>query len=434
MNLQFVTLVSVLCFMAGSAPLAAGEQKEKDLLLLDAVRIAYENHPRLRKAEYRAGAAEVRVQQARSSYFPQVDLGGGAKQGLSGSGRAFGLNGIANSPLPDDVAISANIYQDIYDFGRTKHETQARREELAFYEDAVRAEMNRVALEVTRAYYGVLKAEKMQELADQVAKEKGLKLRQAKAFRRAHLASQLEVTLAEVELSRAELESSRGRHDVDRAFAELNSHMGLEEPTTTYTLEEPSVNPQKPISLDRLMELGVRNRPDLRALGSQIEADQAWVQRAKSARYPRIMGAFSGGWARFPEIALGQLLYGGLAIKLPLFTGKELESKIDERQNLLQEHQTDRDDLVRNIRLEISAAYHDLVIAVEVVQAQERIARQASQALRLARTQYKVRLSDLIELTDAQTAHVSAQNDHAMAVYDVKVQESELRYAIGESF
>ncbi len=39
---------------------------------------------------------------------------------------------------------------------------------------------------------------------------------------------------------------------------------------------------------------------------------------------------FSGGWARFAELTLSRLLFGGFGIQLPLLTGGRLKANIEE--------------------------------------------------------------------------------------------------------
>ncbi len=418
-------------FLVTAAAEAKVQQERSPLSLDEAVRIALAHHPRLRRAQHQIEAAEARLRQAKSTYFPQVDVGGVAKKGLSGSGSAFGLHGLASSPKPEDMAVSVNVYQDLFDFGRTKHERGARRPEVVYFQESLLAEKARVVLEVRKAYYRALKAGKLTEIAQQTVKERRLTLRQARAFYRAQLRSKLDVSLAHVEVSRAELDLVRAQNGLAQAFAVLNHAMGIEGPDGQYSLQEPDIEIEAPEALENLLAAGLEARPELHAAEARIAAHEQWVEKARSERYPRFMGAFSGGWTRFAELTLDKLLFGGFAFKWPLFTGKRLESEIEEARRDLDEVKAKRDNVSRSIRLGIQTAYHDLVATMQAVKAGEEIVKQAEEAVRLARARYRMELSDFVELVTAQTAHIGAQSEYAQAVYDYKIKQSELRYAVG---
>ena len=430
MKKQSVIFIS-LFFLTVASPRSEIRQDLEPLTLEDAVKTALTHHPRLQAAQRQIEAAEARVEEAKSTYFPQVDAGGIAKQGLSGSASAFQLHGLAGSPAPDDMAVSVNVYQDLFDFGRTKHESAARRPELEYFLESLSAEKTRVVLEVKRAYYEALKGRKLTEIAQQTVKEGKLSLRQAQAFYQAQLRSKIDVSLAKVEVSRAKLGLIGAQNELAHAFAVLNNTMGLEGPQSEYLLEEPLIDIEPPEALEKMLAAGLEQRPDLQAIDARIAADEEWVKRAMSERYPKIMGAFSGGWTRFAELTLGKLLFGGFAFKLPVFTGRRLEANIDEARGNLEETKAARIDLMQRIRLLISTAYYNLATTIEAIKANQEIIKQAEEALRLARVRYRMELSDFVELVAAQTTQITAHSEYARAVYDYKIRQSELFYAGG---
>ena len=166
MTKKGLTFLITLVFIAGLSGAPAGQVQQR-LSLTQAVEMALANHPQLLKAELAVTGGEARVKHAHSGSYPQLNSGGIAKQGLSGSGAAFGLEGLANSPEPDDMAVSVNAYYDILDFGRTKHETNARRGELAYLQHQLSAVEAKVIRDVRKTYFTVLKAAQLVEVAEQ---------------------------------------------------------------------------------------------------------------------------------------------------------------------------------------------------------------------------------------------------------------------------
>ena len=425
-------LVLLVCLFLAS-PLLVGDQSSQEaapLSLNEAINTALEHHPRMLRAQLQISRAETRAKQARSAYFPQVDAGGTAKQGLSGSGNLFGLHGLASSPEPDDMAVSVNVYQDLYDFGRANHENAARRAELLYFQESVRTEKAGVKLNVQKAYYANLKAQHLIELAEETIEERKLTLRQAEAFFRAQLRAKLDVNLARLALSRAELDLVKAQNSLEHAFADLNEAMGIEAPHT-YRLQEPSVKLTPPSALESLLAEALESRPELGALQARFVAMEEWLRRAESERYPRLMGVFSGGWTRFAELAIGKLLFGGFGIKLPIFTGGRLKASIEEAQQKVEETKIAQEELIQIIRLQVTRAHSDLITTIESAKTGAQLVQQAKEALRLARVRYRMELSDFVDLTVARTSVTAAESEHARTLYDYKTVESELQYATG---
>ncbi len=363
---QTLALLCVSLF-PGLLGTADGEIDQTPALTLDqAIQKALSKNPSLRQAELDIGAAETRVKQARSSRLPQIDTGGIAKRGLSGSGNLFGLHGLASSPEPDNAAFSANVYQDLLDFKRSKFEGRARQAELEYFNQTMLAEEGTLILEVKRAYFAGLKAQARIGMAQEVVKEKALVMRQAEAFQRAQLGSRLDVSQAETGLSRARLSLTKATDAHQHALARLNTAMG-EEALTVYALQDPTIQAGDPEPLERLLAEAVESRAEVSAVDARIRAGQEWVRRAEREKYPRIMAVFSGGWARFAELTLSRLLFGGFGIQLPLFTGGRVKADIEETRLGLQKTEAAREELVQAIGLQVTKSHRDVVTALESI-------------------------------------------------------------------
>ena len=432
MTKKVLALVSTLVFIALLSG-ALADQGQRRLSLDQAIEMALANHPQLRKAELAVTGGEARVTYARSRSYPQVNSGGIAKQGLSGSGAAFGLEGLANSPEPDDMAVSVNAYYDLLDFGRAKHETSARKRELASLRHQLSAVVAEVTRDVQKSYFTSLKTAQLVEVAERNLEATRLNLRQAEAFFRAGLRSKIDVHLAQAGVSRAQLRLTQMQNEQAVSLAALGHAMGRVDSSAQFQLEEPDLPMEDVQDLPILIAAGLANRPELRALEAQIEAREAWVERAKKERYPRIMVAFSGGWTRFAELSLSNLLFGGLAIKLPVFAGGKLKASIQEQEQAQQQAIATRNQLLQDIPLEITTVYHQLANSTEAIRTFDEMKTYADDALRLARARYRMELADRVELALVQAAQAEAEGEYYSALYDYEIQTAELRYRTGQN-
>ncbi len=409
-----------------------GASGASELTLEQAIHAGLTDHPVLRQAQLDIDIAEVRAIQARSTRFPQVDAGGIANEGLTGSANVFGLSGLASSPRPEGRAVSANVYQDLLDFGRTKFETRARQSELEFFAQTLLAERAQVALDVTKAFYAVLVADAEAEASAALVEESTLANRKSEALFREGMASGVDLESSRFRLANARLEQAAATERVRRTLAELNTVMGGE-PSQNHELRDTEDSTDDPEPLDTLIAKSLSQRPELAALDARIRAAEEWVQRAERERYPRVMAMFSGGWVRLAEMTLDNLMFGGFGIRLPLFTGGRLRANIEETRLAAEKTRVSRDDLVREIKLQVAASHGKVLTALESIRAAESDLGQAQVMARLARARHANELGDTHELTVARTAVRVAESRRRRSLYAYKIAKAGLDYAVGAS-
>ncbi|HLG18140.1 MAG TPA: TolC family protein [Blastocatellia bacterium] len=400
------------------------------LTLDDAIRVALAQHPALRQAREAIVAAEARTKQAKSAYFPQITASGIAKQGLSGASGALGLRGLVTSPLFRDIGASSAAFQNLYDFGRTAHQVKASKWAAVSLNHALEAEQSFVVLDVQQAYYSTLQQQRLVTVDEKILADRQLIARQAAAFYNAQIRSKVDVSLAEVGVSNANLELVRARDQLRTAFAELNRAMGADG-APVYALEEPKITIESPPALEPLIAESQQKRPDLLAIDTQIKSDEEIVARARSNRWPKLALLFSSGWVRFSEYSPGRLLLGAFGIDLPIFTGGRIEAEIEEAKANLAQSRAGRDALAQNIRFQVQRAHNELISAIEAIRASEQLIAQAREAMRLAQVRYRVNIGSFVELSAAEAASSNAEAQYAQARYRYKLADSLLNYAAG---
>jgi outer membrane protein len=409
------------------------EQASAPMTRERAIQIALKEHPSLKRAEHTIEAAEARVKQARSAYYPQIGAAGLAKQGLSGAAAsALGLKGLVASPLYRDIGTSGNVFQNLYDFGRTRHHVQARQFIADSMRESAREQKAKVILDVEHAYYSALQAGRLVKVAEQTVEQRKRIARQAEVYYKAGLKSKLDMDLAQINLSQAELELVEARNALQTAYAGLNHAMGLRG-AARYDLEDPAIRVESPRRLDELIAVGLRRRPELQAMDVRIQALEEMVRRAESDLKPRFSAFWSSGWVRFSQLSLGRLMVGAFGFDLPIFTGGLLKSEVEEARAELGQAKALREELEQNIRLEMEKAYTDVINEMEAVKASKQMVGPAREALRLAQVRYKVQLGSFLELAQAELALTNVETKHARALYNYKMAEAKLQYATGES-
>lgn len=420
-----VALATSFCTAAGQT---SGEPRS--LTLEQAIETALANNPRLRQSAVEIGIAETRVTQARAGMLPQVDAGGLANRGLTGSGNLFDLHGLASSPEPQNAAFSVNLLQDLLDFKRTRFESRARRAEVEYFEQTLRADQDRLVLEVQRAYINGLKASKHLSLAGEGVKLRELEQVRADALLGAELGTGAEVDQARANLSKARSGVTSAKEAQRRALSGLGTVMGQEAPVL-YELTEFEISEQIPDSLDSLVANSLEARAELAAVDARIQAAHEWVRRAEREKYPRLMIMFSGGWTRFAELTLGRLLFGAFGLQLPVFTGGRLEASIEETKLVVHKTEAMRDELRQAVRLEVTNAHSEVVSTLEAIQAARQGVEQARSMATLADIRQQQGLSSRLDVVVARTELAAAENSLHQARYDYQLATLELEFASG---
>lgn len=400
------------------------------LSLEQAVERALEQNPTIKEAEQELQKAEARVKQARADYFPQLDFSGLAKIGLSGALNGLHPVGLANSPLYRNLAGGANVYHPGFDFGRTKYtvaEQQRRRDVFMANLDAAKSF---VTLDMTRAFYNLLQARRLTEVAQQILRSRELNVRRAQAFYEGKLRSRVDLELARFSLSEAQLRVLEAENAVRIRQAELGRAMGASQ-EADYALAEAEEPLPQVGGLADLIDETHRKRPELLELRAEQEAAAESIRLARSQRKPVLSFFFSGGYARFTNVLARQLLALGTGLSIPIFTWGKLEGQVEEAEAHKRVLDNQYETLKLRVDVETRTAFFRLQNALQSIETLKARATFAREAARLARARYQERLGSIVELTQAEANLAEAEAGEVIGVYTARTSDAELQFAAG---
>lgn len=405
-------------------------QTRISLTLEDAVAMALRQHPSVLTAQRAIESADASIKQARSDYFPQLGFSGVAKVGLSGAINGLHPVGLPNSPFYRNFADALNASYTAFDFGRTKHSVRVqRRLREAAAADLATAEAS-VILGAERGFYNLLNARRLRDVTAEIVRSREVTVRQAQAFYEGKIRSRVDLDLARVSLSEAQLKSIEAENAIRAAVADLGRALGSSQ-DADYDLQAPDLTPTEPEPLAELIQEANLNRPDLRSLQAEREAASESIRLARSQRKPILSFVFSGGYARFTEVLARQLLVGGAGLAMPFFTGFGLEGEIEEAEARLRVLDSRIEEWMQQIALETRTAYVQLQNALQSLPMLKVRVEYAREAVRLAAARYRERLGTIVELNQAQASLAEAEAAEVTGAYRVKSAEAELRFTVG---
>ena len=162
--------------------LLAVAQSSASMNLEQAVARALDVSPDVKSAQASIEAAQARLRQARSGYYPQINNSGLAKAGLSGALNGLQPVGLPNSPFHRNFADAINFYHPGLDFGRTKHSVGIARRRIEALQADLEATQASVALDTVVLFYEVIRTKRTLHAALKSVVGRELTVRQARAF------------------------------------------------------------------------------------------------------------------------------------------------------------------------------------------------------------------------------------------------------------
>lgn len=405
------------------------------VLTLDkAIALALAHHPSLRVASGTQAINEAKVGQAQSSFFPQVQARSAYQQATANNATSFGGGPTTRNTRGDNFGTyqnSVTLTQLLYDFGKVSSQVTVAQANLqAAHADADTAAQT-VIVNAQQAYFGLQQAHRLVSVGEEAMAQFTKHLDLANGRFKAGVAPKIDVTTAEVDLSNAHLNLITARNNAQVARVTLTNAMGINA-TDHYRVEDPTLVPHQPISLEDAMEAAMRLRPELIAQQASERAAESAIQAVQRDFLPTVSGSasYSYNGQDFPLVYNWNLMG---AVTVPIFSGFLTTQQVAEARANLLRTKANGEVLRHTIQLDVHQALVNLegarerlqVTAVTVVQAKERLA--------LAEGRYRAGLSNAIEVTDAGVALVSAQVNDVVALSSYQAAKARLDRATGRS-
>jgi len=413
----------------GVAVNGASAQTPMRLTLKEAQQIALGNHPQINAARFRARAANMNIAETRSAFMPNLSAGVTGAEAEDGSRIAAGT--LNNPIILSRYANGVNVNQLITDFGRTSALVSSSELKARAEGERVDATEEQVLLSVDRAYFSTLGAQAVLKVSEQTVAARQDVLEQVSALAKSGLKSGLDVSFAQVNLAQAKLLLIRSQNRVSAAYADLTAALGFDSDRSYELAEEPVPAPLPP-DMSGLVKEALHDRPDLKGLRFDLDSAFKFADAERMLKFPTISVVGSFGLIPFRVSALqSNYAAAGLTVSIPLFNGRLFSARHEEAElkaRAIEQNVRDSENLVtRDVRvawLNANTAFQNLAVTSQLLD-------QANNALDLAQARYKLGLSSIAELSQAQLNKTEADIAFANARYEYQMRRAELDYQTG---
>jgi len=404
------------------------------LTLAQAEQMAIRNNPRITVGKLEALAQHEITRETRSAELPSATIAATAVQAEEAS--RIGAGSLTSSRLLQHAGVGTSVTQLIYDFGHTHNLVLSRKlAEKAANANSL-ATTEEIVLATDQAFYDALTAQAELNVAKQTVSTRQTTESQVGEMTRNKLKSTLDLSFADVDLSQAKLLQLDAQNNADSAFAVLDAVLGLDHDVRYNLIEETAAPQPPPPAVDPLIQSALQQRPDLQALTYDTESAQKYARAQWDQLLPTISAAGTVGTLPVhPGTYYTTNWWGGVGgnINIPVFSGFLYSSEAKEakyRAQAASENARDlRDRIVRDVRtswLQANNSWQRMSVTAQLV-------KEANLAMDLASTRYRLGLSSIVELSQAQLQQTSAQIEDTSARYQYRQALSTLNYEMGIS-
>ena len=399
----------------------------------EAERLALKNNPRITASRLLALAAGQVTRETRSGELPQLGAALTAQEAEEAS--RIGAGQLQSSRLFTKAAVGGNVTQLLTDFGHTR-ELVANSSLLAKAQDRMAVATGQdVLLETDQAFYRLLDAQSLLEVAKATVGARGSVQNLTQALTKSALRSELDLNIASADVSQAQLLQLDAENGVETAAAALAALLAAPPETAYRAVEDTQTLAPPPLDAAAATREANAQRPDLQALRFNVEADQK-LARAQELQYlPTISAIAVGGLTPVrPGAYFVSNTYGavGVNLSIPLFTGFRIDAQVKEAKLRQGAQEKRAADLSNNIARDVRVATLAAQTAFRRIGVAENFSRETAQALGLAQTRYKLGLSSIVELSQAQLQSTQASVSAVNARFDYLLALRTLDYTQGK--
>jgi outer membrane protein TolC len=196
--------------------------------------------------------------------------------------------------------------------------------------------------------------------------------------------------------------------------------------TNTFVTETATIPP-----IEEALSAALESRFDYRRAVALVRAAEETRKAAEARKLPTV--AFSadyGAIGEWPTASHGTMTVQG-AVLVPIYSGGRTRSEILESEGKLEERKAEESNLRGRIEYEIRTANLDIRSATEQVRVAQQARDLAQQQLTQAQDRFAAGVTNGLEVTQAQEAVVTSDENYISSLYTLNVAEAALARAMG---
>jgi outer membrane protein len=429
----------------------------RETITLDAaIALALRFHPSSEQARANVDAAAARVVENRSPYLPQI-VATAQYQRLTynQTGRpgtfvpSAATTTTTSTATPSTAATSAfaatswtrtsdfftfagTASQLIYDFGQTSERWRSAEASESAAGQSARAVQVQIIANVRRAYFQARAQRDLIDVASEAVSNQKMHVDQIEKLVLQGMRPQIDQVTAETGLANAQVQLISAQNAYDLACATFSQTIGQ----TTARSYEPGTDDMQPLveedaPIDGLLEIALRDRPELASFARQREAQDRMVAATRGGYGPTLQAQASLTGTGVAADNLYPNWWVGALLTWPIFQGGLTHGQVAEAQANLHGLQAQEDTFRLQVRIDVEQAALAVRAARATLAASALARENANKQLQLAEGRYAAGMGSVIELSDAQVTRTTAAAQEVSARFTLASSRATLWGALG---
>lgn len=469
---KYIKIISVILvvFMIDLSAFALDDIKVEQgsvLTLNDCIKIALNNNPNIKNAKYNYGISKANVNIARSEFFPTIGVGTGYNYNYT--------NTKHTSSDTNTYNVEATLNQLLWNFGRTNANIKMQKFYLIadqyYFDNTVR----QTIFNVKQRYYEVLATRATVIINRAYVDINERNYQRTKAYFDEGLKSKIDLVNAEVTWSDSKIGLVKAENAYKNSLVNLNNAMYLTNAPNYSISAKDGVNlkdniaqvdltkiskpsdkeiaqiPVKnvtdaklltsiekfevysdyeveefPYTFEECIDMAYKNRADLKAYNSTLDAVKEHLVFVKRNYYPTLSANAGYGFRdtnRTNSFNIGVNLSSSVNIM-------NQKSKVDAAKYQVDIAENALNQLNQDIYFEVQNAYINMIELEKQIPLAAVKVRQTYENYELAEGRYYVGLGDYIELQDAKVNYNTAQRSYIETIFRYNVARANLESVI----
>ncbi|HBA89043.1 MAG TPA: TolC family protein [Geobacter sp.] len=417
----------VIVLLAVISLAAASVARAEQLTLRECLDKAAATSNTLKAASHEVKIAEEQIGIAATGLRPRIDLQGGYVAQLRAQAVKFGA---IEQETQDARFPYANValYDTLYDFGRTG----ARQGIAKLQRDAslysYSATEQDIFLQVVRAYFGIMAAQKLLAAADDEVIQMVSHQKTAQALFDQGVVTRNDLLQAEVRVAASRQNQYSMLNEQQNGWLVLNYLTGAPADYRGELKPEfepvPLVNPKATPDLSK--------RGEVAALRAVVAAGDLAVKEVKSNYYPEIFAKLGVDYLDNSRVREQAIWAATLGFKVNLFDSGATTARVRQAVQARFRDEERLRDLEERVRLEFSMAQNDMKVAQARIKVAEKAIAQGMENLRITKDRYQEQVGTATEVIDAQTLLTQTRTEYYRSILDLQVAAARVKRATGE--
>ncbi len=430
----FILSIGLLCNSSVFGQTTTNNVSGDSLTLEKIIAIVVQTHPMVKEAAESVNSANAGIGLAKSGYFPTIDATASYARIGPADKMTFPMLGTFQLYPSDNYAASVNVYENIYDFGKTHRNVNFAKEVKTLNEQSIEQVKQKLAYTATMIYYSMVYLQEaiiinkdqlktLQEHLDFIQKKHD-----------AGSATQYEILSTQVKISTVESAGIDLQTSLKNQRSELNSLMGQTENTDFAVKEQLNVKlPDVPD--DSLISFAYKHRDEIKIAQEKTAVAELRLKVVRAQNHPSLNLELSGGGKNgyFPDLNAVKANYvAAIGLNVPIFEGTRMKYNMLQTKSAIVITNYETELAKRTITADVTENLENIKASLKKIDHFNLQLTQSKQAFALSQTNYQAGAITNLDVLDATTTITESNLLLFKSKVEYVTNVYKLKMAIGE--